>query len=416
MTEDLEELNARFDQVFDSIGLDLSEATDRASDFRDRMSQIQFVMTTLSQFVASEFLGAIEETLDDLIEQIIVILPKLAAAVVPVIEFLLQSFTLMVQVTAPIIDILTAVFNWIVEINESTDGWLLTILAIVSAMTAISANPVLALITAIGLLIDDFQVWKAGGESLIDWEKWEPGIMLAIDGIKLLADVVGGAIGFVVDVIASLVQLLTGDFEGAGESFAKAVGRIGDAMRFIQLLIIGVIDEFLSFFGINRSVVDLINQAWGFVVSIMEGVANYFELFWDLTFGMLIDGIKFLIQLLTGDFVGAWDTVAGAIDRVLGLMGTSIEDINKLVEGIGKFADKAASFLGFGGDDDAFAGSITTAVGGALGSATNVYNTYQDNRQITATGVENPDRAARLIDRNSREQSLVARQTQGAFE
>lgn len=43
---------------------------------------------------------------------------------------------------------------------------------------------VVALAAAIGLLWDDYQTWKNGGDSLIDWGKWSGGIDSAIKGIK----------------------------------------------------------------------------------------------------------------------------------------------------------------------------------------------------------------------------------------
>lgn len=45
---------------------------------------------------------------------------------------------------------------------------------------------VLALAAAIALLWDDYQTWKRGGESLLDWEKWSNGIDLAITKIREL--------------------------------------------------------------------------------------------------------------------------------------------------------------------------------------------------------------------------------------
>lgn len=47
---------------------------------------------------------------------------------------------------------------------------------------------VLALAAAIALLWDDYQTWKRGGESLIDWEKWAGGIETAISKIKELGN------------------------------------------------------------------------------------------------------------------------------------------------------------------------------------------------------------------------------------
>ncbi|WP_353164136.1 hypothetical protein [Acinetobacter guillouiae] len=47
---------------------------------------------------------------------------------------------------------------------------------------------VLALAAAIALLWDDYQTWKRGGESLLDWEKWAGGIETAISKIKELGN------------------------------------------------------------------------------------------------------------------------------------------------------------------------------------------------------------------------------------
>lgn len=57
----------------------------------------------------------------------------------------------------------------------------------VLSMLATPTGMVIALAGAIGLLYDDYRVWKDGGESLIDWEEWEGPINNAIDSTKDLA-------------------------------------------------------------------------------------------------------------------------------------------------------------------------------------------------------------------------------------
>ncbi|OCZ10353.1 hypothetical protein BFR95_00960 [Acinetobacter pittii] len=62
-----------------------------------------------------------------------------------------------------------------------------------SLRLAFLASPigiVLALAAAIAALWDDYQTWKNGGESLIDWSKWEGGIETAIARIKQLAELI----------------------------------------------------------------------------------------------------------------------------------------------------------------------------------------------------------------------------------
>lgn len=69
---------------------------------------------------------------------------------------------------------------------KTTAEW---IAGLVAGLAVILGGPVVwigALATAIGLLWDDYKVWKEGGKSLIDWAKWEPGITAATDGIKTL--------------------------------------------------------------------------------------------------------------------------------------------------------------------------------------------------------------------------------------
>ena len=63
---------------------------------------------------------------------------------------------------------------------------------IVAGAALIAGGPLVwiaALAAVIVALWDDYQVWKEGGKSLIDWGKWEPGITAAIKGLKVLGGV-----------------------------------------------------------------------------------------------------------------------------------------------------------------------------------------------------------------------------------
>lgn len=62
-----------------------------------------------------------------------------------------------------------------------------TFLPAIVAVTAAIA-PVLLLALAIGLLWEDYQVWKNGGDSLIDWDKWSAEINPAIKAVTELKD------------------------------------------------------------------------------------------------------------------------------------------------------------------------------------------------------------------------------------
>lgn len=69
-------------------------------------------------------------------------------------------------------------------------GLLFLIKSLRLAFLASPIGIVLALAAAIAALWGDYQTWKNGGESLIDWSKWEGGIETAIARIKELAELI----------------------------------------------------------------------------------------------------------------------------------------------------------------------------------------------------------------------------------
>jgi len=93
---------------------------------------------------------------------------------------------------------------WVLDNKEFVKTFL-TVLAAGLAGVALAAAPinlviiaVTGLAGAIALLTQDFATWKRGGETFIDWKKWEPGFLAAANGINwikgLLTDLVYRAI------------------------------------------------------------------------------------------------------------------------------------------------------------------------------------------------------------------------------
>lgn len=107
---------------------------------------------------------------------------ELLSRAAPAIEKLLSAFTAMGQ--------------WMRNNSEFVETFL-SILAVGLGAVAASTIPinltvaaVTGLIAAMALLWQDYQTWKRGGESFIDWSKWEPGFKAAGDGIRWLKDMI----------------------------------------------------------------------------------------------------------------------------------------------------------------------------------------------------------------------------------
>lgn len=133
---------------------------------------------------------------------------ELLSGVMPVLEWLIGAFK--------------SIGEWARE-NKEFVGMFLTVIATGIAAIAVAALPLtgtVALITglsaAIAALWQDYQVWKRGGDSLINWEYWDYGIHQAVRGILYLRNVLK-------DLLFSTVAL--------GRAFAALWNRDWDAFK-----------------------------------------------------------------------------------------------------------------------------------------------------------------------------------------
>jgi flagellum-specific peptidoglycan hydrolase FlgJ len=78
----------------------------------------------------------------------------------------------------------------------------LTVLVVGLGAVALAAAPInltvaaiVALAAGIALFWQDYQTWKAGGDSFINWGKWEPEIRMATNAVTLLGDALARLLG-----------------------------------------------------------------------------------------------------------------------------------------------------------------------------------------------------------------------------
>jgi hypothetical protein len=109
----------------------------------------------------------------------------------------------------------------------------LTAISIATSPITLTVAGVLLLAAAIALLWQDYQTWKRGGDALIDWEKWKPGLDAAKAAIIDLAKVVKESFGAIWSDLEAVQKLMKGDWRGALASARKSDdhtrGALGDA-------------------------------------------------------------------------------------------------------------------------------------------------------------------------------------------
>lgn len=128
--------------------------------------------------------------------------------------------------------------DWMRENKEFVQTFL-TIMAVGLVGIGVAVTPInltIAAVTALGaaiaLLWQDYQTWKRGGDSFIDWSKWEPGFKAAIFGIKFLKNLLVDMLIRAVAVGDALLSLAKGDWSGAKAAAKVALfGIPGEGMQ-----------------------------------------------------------------------------------------------------------------------------------------------------------------------------------------
>lgn len=116
---------------------------------------------------------------------------------------------------------LSDVGTWMRDNKEFVQTFL-TIMAVGLGAVAAATIPinltvvaVTALAAAVAALYQDYQTWKRGGESLIDWGKWEPGIKAAGNGIKWIRDMLGDMVYRAIAAADVMAAVFNRDWERA---------------------------------------------------------------------------------------------------------------------------------------------------------------------------------------------------------
>lgn len=182
MIRGLGDFGAEYNRIYRSMGVNQEEAAKAGTWFMRQLRETGAVLQVLRDRVAISLMRGVGGDIARLREIIEQNADRISHAMDLAAKFVLLLGTALAQLFARGSEILTSVYDWFSRLDGGTKQWIETIGALLVAWrllsTGIMATPigrVIALGVAILGLYDDYKVWKAGGVSLIDWEKWKPG-------------------------------------------------------------------------------------------------------------------------------------------------------------------------------------------------------------------------------------------------
>lgn len=186
---------ADYQSMLQKTGFNADKAAVQSNKFMTSMRGLTSLFGIMRDKIGSNLAGGLAGSLDTLRRQILDNFPKIEETLTKVIKGVIWLANAFTRMAWRLIQGAGSVIDWWERLDDGSKNLLKIFGALLVAWRLLNSaflkSPIgliTTLILAIGLLYDDYQTWKEGGKSLIDWSKWEPAIEKAKKAILWLRD------------------------------------------------------------------------------------------------------------------------------------------------------------------------------------------------------------------------------------
>ncbi|EHR8945628.1 lytic transglycosylase catalytic [Escherichia coli] len=189
------QFGAQYSEMVKAIGFNADQAALSSNRFMTSLKSLGEMAGMARDKIGSNLADGLAGQIDNLRKKIIENFPKIEVTITKVIKGILWLGEIVGRVAFRIVDGVGDIIEWWGKLDAETKTLIEVIGGLVVAMRILNStfwmSPIgliTGLIVALGLLWEDYKTWKEGGNSLIDWEKWQPAIDKAKDAITWLRD------------------------------------------------------------------------------------------------------------------------------------------------------------------------------------------------------------------------------------
>nr|DAL18048.1 MAG TPA_asm: tail tape measure [Caudoviricetes sp.] len=202
MRRGLGQFSAQYTQMAKAIGYNADQAAVSSNRFMTSLRAFGQMAGMARDKIGSNLAEGLSGSIDTLRKQIVDNFPKIEQTITSGVKGVLWLAEVIGRVVYRLIQAGGDIMQWWSSLDKSTQRLIEVLGALVIAWRILNGAFVMSpigMITALGLAIlalyDDYKTWKEGGQSLIDWKKWEPQIKGAIKGVDDLKDAVMRLLG-----------------------------------------------------------------------------------------------------------------------------------------------------------------------------------------------------------------------------
>lgn len=225
-------------RAYSAAGVNLRKVIQDSVKLNISLTKTKYAFDAIYKSVASRFFTLLTKQSDTFRQKLYANMPKIQAALERFIKFIFAAFDATVTLGERLWSILGRVYDFFVKLDQATNGWSTVILGIVAAWKALNlsflATPigmVLAGLTAILALYDDFKTFQEGGQSLFNWAPAIPVINMVTDALRSMWKVLQGISDSIGNIILTFYQLAHGD----GSGFIQSLKDAGSSFKNIFL-------------------------------------------------------------------------------------------------------------------------------------------------------------------------------------
>ncbi|EPE0257556.1 transglycosylase SLT domain-containing protein [Escherichia coli] len=186
---------ADYQSMLQKTRFNADKAAVQSNKFMTSMRGLTSLFGIMRDKIGSNLAGGLAGSLDSLRRRILDNFPKIEETLTRVINGVIWLANAFTRMAWRLIQGAGSVIDWWKRLDDGSKNLLKIFGALLVAWRLLNSaflkSPIgiiTTLILAIGLLYDDYQTWKEGGKSLIDWSKWEPAIEKAKKAIIWLRD------------------------------------------------------------------------------------------------------------------------------------------------------------------------------------------------------------------------------------
>ncbi|EMM5894242.1 hypothetical protein V8953_08920 [Klebsiella michiganensis] len=246
MRRGIGQFSGEYTAMAKAIGYNADVAAVSSNKFMTSLRSFGLMAGMARDKIGSSLADGLAGSLDRLRRQILDNFPKIEGAITGTVKGILWAGEMVGRVIYRLIQLGQSISSWWDSLDKQSQELIELIGALTAAWwmlnRAMLASPitwVLGLAAAIALLWEDYQTWKEGGKSLIDWGKWKPEVDAALK-------MVGDLKQTVLDLGKALAKLLNIDpkswslkwdfsnFISQMGEFSKMLSMIGDLLNAIK--------------------------------------------------------------------------------------------------------------------------------------------------------------------------------------